>query len=84
VDRVDISKVCEEAGVHPSQLYRWQAQLFGSGAAIFERRNPGQHRALARAQERVSALEAKLQKKNEVLSEVMEEHVRLKKSVGES
>jgi transposase-like protein len=34
VDRVDISKVCEEAGVHPSQLYRWQAQLFGSGGGV--------------------------------------------------
>jgi hypothetical protein len=33
---------------------------------------------------KVSALEEKLARKNEVLSELMEEHVALKKSLGES
>lgn len=84
VDKVELSKVCEEAGAHPSQFYRWQAQLFSSGAAVFERRSPGQNRALVRAEEQVSVLEAKLQKKNEVLSELMEEHVHLKKTLGAS
>jgi hypothetical protein len=32
----------------------------------------------------VAALEEKLARKNEVLSELMEEHVALKKSLGES
>ena len=36
-----------------------------------------------KAQERISALEAKLRRKDEVLGELMEEHVALKKELGE-
>lgn len=83
VDKVELSKVCEEAGAHPSQFYRWQAMLFSEGAAVFERKTTGEKRQVVKAQELVATLEKKLQKKNEVLSELMEEHVRLKKSLGE-
>ena len=84
-DKEEISKVCEAEGIQPSQFYRWQAQLFSDGAAVFQRKNGGgEHRALKAAQEQVSALEQKLQKKHEVLSELLEEHVRLKKELGES
>ena len=83
VDKVDMSKVCEEAGAHPSQFYRWQAMLFSEGAAVFERKSAGEKREVARAEERVAVLEKKLERKNEVMAELMEEHVRLKKSLGE-
>jgi len=84
VDKVELSKVCEECGAHPSQIYRWQATLFGEGAAVFERKPGGEKRQVVQAQERLAVLEQKLQRKNEVLSELMEEHVRLKKSLGET
>jgi len=35
-------------------------------------------------QKKIEALEQKLQRKNEVLSELLEEHTRLKKELGES
>ena len=37
----------------------------------------------ARLEKKVAGLEAKISKKNDVLSELMEEHVSLKKSLGE-
>ena len=37
----------------------------------------------ARFEKQIDALETKLQRKNEVLSERMEEHIRLKKDLGE-
>ena len=83
VDKVDLSKVCEECGAHPSQFYRWQAMLFSEGAAVFERKSAGEKREVARVEERAAVLEKKLQRKNEVMAELMEEHVRLKKSLGE-
>lgn len=83
VDKADLSKVCEEYGAHPSQVYRWQAMLFSEGAAVFERKSAGEKREVARAEERVAVLEKKLERKNEVMAELMEEHVRLKKSLGE-
>jgi hypothetical protein len=36
-----------------------------------------------RFEKHIEALETKLQRKNEVLSELMEEHIRLKKDLGE-
>ncbi len=39
VDREDISKICEEEKIQSSQFYRWQAQLFEEGAAVFQRKN---------------------------------------------
>jgi transposase len=85
VDREPISKLCEEHGLAPSQIYYWQSQLFEAGAAVFDR-GKGQRQA-RRAEDakdqRIATLEAKLAKKNEVVAELMEEHVQLKKELGE-
>jgi transposase len=61
-------------------LYNWQKQFFENGAAAFEqvRSAPEKH------QERtIAALRDKIQRKNEVVAELMEEHVKLKKELGE-
>src|ERR1700733_11948150 len=85
VNKEDISKICQEQEIQPSQFYRWQAMLFEDGAAVFQRKNGNaERRELEAEQAKSAALEAKLQKKNEVLSELMEEHVRLKKELGVS
>lgn len=76
-----VSKVCEELKMQPSQLYQWQAQLFERGAAAFERED---RRERLGQLERIAALEAKVQRKDSVLSELLEEHVKLKKTLGES
>jgi transposase len=85
IDKVEVSKICQDEQIQPSQFYRWQAQLFTQGAAVFQRKNgDGARRERLDAQQKIEALEEKLSKKNEVLSELMEEHVRLKKELGES
>ena len=40
-------------------------------------------RKVSAEEEKITRLEAKLQQKNEVISELMEENIRAKKSVGE-
>lgn len=79
LDKVPVSQVCEEAGIQPAQFYVWQKQFFENGAAAFERN--GKPKADKR-EERIAALEAKLKRKDEVLGELMEEHVALKKELG--
>ena len=80
LEHVSVSKLCEEVGLQPTQFYQWQKQFFENGAAAFE----GNGRPkVDKSAERVAALEAKMQRKNEVLSELMEEHVALKKELGE-
>ncbi len=78
VEQLPVSKVCEEAGIKPTQFYQWQKQFFENGAAAFAR-----DRKADPAQERLAALEAKLRRKDEVLGELMEEYVALKKELGE-
>lgn len=80
VEKVAVSELCEEFGLHPTQLYQWQKQFFEQGAAAFERNGTPK---VDKAQERIAALEAKLRRKDEVLGELMEEHVALKKELGE-
>src|SRR6516162_822421 len=82
VEKVPVSDLCDELGIGPSQFYRWQKELFENGHAAFE--NNRKSKAVEDAeQRRIEQLEAKLLRKNEVLSELMEEHTKLKKELGE-
>lgn len=82
IDKVLISTVCEKHGLQPTVFYFWQKKLFEEGAVVFESK-AGANRQQAQEARRIEALEAKLQQKNEVLAELMGEHVALKKSLGQ-
>lgn len=79
LEKIPISDICEQYELRPTVFYRWQKQLFEQGARTFEVEK-NQDRSKAK---KILALEQKLQIKNEVLSELMEEHIRLKKNFGE-
>jgi transposase len=80
IEKVPISKICEEARLAPSLFHRWQEQLFLNAAlALGDRRAPER----SQDQQRIEKLEQKIQQKNEVLAELMTEHVALKKELGE-
>ncbi len=81
-DKAPVSDVCDEVGIHPTLFYRWQKELFEHGAAAFGRRgDDGPNRRL---EQKVAALRKKLADKDEVIAEIMESHLRLKKSLGET
>ncbi len=80
VEKVPVSDLCEEYQLQPTVFYRWQKDLFEKGALVFERPSSARPSAEGR---RLASLEAKLRRKNDVLAELMEEHVVLKKSLGE-
>lgn len=80
VDRVPVSDLCDEYHLQPTVFYRWQKEFFENGPAAFEKKHTRQNHA---EQKRIEQLEAKLRNKNDVLSELMEEHVKLKKDLGE-
>jgi transposase len=80
VEDVPISDLCDELGLQPTVFYRWQKEFFENGAAAFQQRNRTNHQA---EEERIAHLERKIQTKDEVLVELMAEHVALKKRVGE-
>src|SRR4030042_6542518 len=76
LDKVPVSVLCDEYSLQPTVFYRWQKQLFEQGAAAFRNTNDSQTKNL---KQQVVQLEDKLAKKDEVLGEVMEEYVALKK-----
>lgn len=81
VDKEAVSDLCEEYGLQPTVFYRWQKAFFENGAQAFQRAGD---RQTAKLKGRIAELEEKLAKKNEVLGEVMEEMVALKKTNGAS
>lgn len=80
VEGVAVSDLCDEYGLHPTVFYRWQQTLFEHASAAFERRSDAREQRLEREVERLTA---RLAKKDEVIGEIMAEHVALKKSLGE-
>lgn len=80
LEHVPISQICEEYKLQPTVFYRWQKQFFENGALAFISTTP---RVSSSSEKRIKALEDKLQRKNEVVAELMEDHVRLKKEFGE-
>ena len=86
LEGVPVSDLCDELEIHATQYYTWQKQLFENAALAFERRPnvANQRRQEAAAARKIAALEAKLQKKNEVVAELLEEHVELKKASSDN
>ena len=61
-------------------FYRWRKEFFENGSAALELRS---RRASDAKDRRIAPLQQKLQRKPEVLSELMEEHIKLKRELGE-
>ena len=78
-----VSDICQEHGLAVNLFYLWQKTSFENGTAAF-RNNGKRHKIAQGAKDRtIAALQDKLRRENEVLSELMEEHVLLKKELGE-
>jgi len=82
LENVPISEVCEKYQLTPTQFYQWQKTFFENGAAVFAK--TAGRRGVSQAEQRLAALENKLQRKDEVIAEIMAEHILLKKELGES
>ena len=87
IDRVPVSDLCDEYHLQPTIFYNWQKQFFEQGAAAFSRQSSNAKAAetteVSQLKEKLQRTEEKLQRKHEVLSELMEEHIQLKKELGE-
>ena len=80
VEKEPISRLCDEQGLQPTVFYRWQKEFFENGAAAFQAKARANHQA---EQGRIEYLAKQIQRKDEVLAQLMGEHIALKKSLGE-
>ena len=82
LEGLPVSTICDELGIAPTLFYRWQKEFFENGAAAFQsKQRPAVQ--VEEKQKRIEFLEKKVQTKDEVLAELMAEHIALKKSLGE-
>ena len=85
IEKVPVSTLCDKYKISPVNFYNWQRQLFENAEVCFDRKKNGanakrQDEAAAR---KIEQLEARLQSRNEVIAELLQEHVELKKELGE-
>jgi transposase len=86
VDKVPVSTLADELKIQPSLIHGWIKLVLDQAEAAFERSQPGRRphdRRVAQLEEQLAKTQQKLVKKNEVVAELMEEHVQLKKELGE-
>jgi transposase-like protein len=83
IDKVPVSDICERNGIAVTLFYLWQKTFFENGQAAFTANDRRRKSDSDAKDQQLADLQAKLQRKHEVLSELMEEHVQLKKALGE-
>ena len=75
-----VSDVAKENNIHPNMILNWKKEFLENAAMIFNRTRPD---ITEKAQQKkIDELEAKLQKKDEVIAEIAEENMMLKKTFG--
>lgn len=79
LDKMSVSEVCQKYDLQPTVFYRWQKQFFENGEKAFTAER-SKEKPL---KDKIEKLETKLANKNEVVSELMEAHIKLKKDLGE-
>jgi transposase len=83
VDKVPVSDLCEKHGLAVTNFYNWLKLFFDNGTAAFTANDKRRKNHADAKDQQIAQLEDKLHRKHETLSELMEEHVRLKKALGE-
>ncbi|MDQ3625307.1 MAG: transposase, partial [Verrucomicrobiota bacterium] len=81
IEHAPVSDLCDKHQIHPTLFYQWQKAFFENGAAAFARQQPRSQGS--KEQDKIQRLEAKLKQKDEVIAEIMAEHILLKKELGE-
>ena len=72
-----ISQVADNYGLHPNNIFKWRKQLFEGGVQTFQIKRSD---ISSKAEEhKITTLEDKLKQKDEVIAELAEELLGLKK-----
>ena len=80
VEQKAVSEICDKHKLHVTLFYRWLKEFFENGHHVFEktRKNDDIIR-----NKKLDKLEEKLRDKDSVIAELLEDHINLKKKLGE-
>ena len=76
---ISIPDLCEKYRIHPNQFYKWKKALFEGAVEYFSLKS----KSGQREKNQITKLESRLKDRNEVIVELLEENLSLKKSFGE-
>jgi transposase-like protein len=84
VDKVAVSDLCDEYKIQPNLFYIWQRQaLENLEKAMQAPEDRDAERRQAEQAAKIAMLEAKVARKDNIIAEISEEYVALKKTLGE-
>ncbi|MFO7890540.1 MAG: transposase [bacterium] len=72
---ISVPDICEKHRIHPNQFYRWKKEFFENAVEAFSRK-----RGRKKDKNKTSRLEEKLKDRNQVIAELLEENLKLKKA----
>ncbi len=75
---ISIADICEKYRIHPNQFYRWKKEFFENAVAIFATKRGRKNNDTTTME-----LENKIKERNEVIAELLQENLKLKKFSGE-
>jgi len=81
LEHVPVSDLCEKYEIKPSQYYQWQKLFFENGAEAFTSKRS---RSSQGKERQIEQLKDQLTHKDEIIAEVAEAFVTLKKQLGGS
>ena len=76
-NQVPVGKLCEQHNIHPNLFYLWKKELFAGALDTFSKKQS------SKADEvKLNRLEEKLKDKDSLISEIVEDNLRLKKKLN--
>ncbi len=80
-NQISISQLAEKSHVHVNDIYRWKKQLF-EGASSILKSKAGKPKLSNLLERKIDKLEKKLQQRDQVISEIVQENIELKKNLN--
>ena len=81
LEHMPVSGLCEKHQIKPSQYYQWQKLFFENGAEAFSSKRSTPSKA---KEHQIEQLKGQLAQKDDIIAEVAEAFVTLKKQLGAS
>lgn len=79
-DGKSVSDICDQFGITPPQFYEWKKQAFANLTKVFTKENS---REIKQSEQKIASLESETIRQNSVIAELLHEHLKLKKKLGE-
>ena len=79
LEKISVADLCDKHDIRPTVFYSWQKTMFENLGSLFQNKGDSRSLALERKNE---ALKKKIASKDEVIAEIMEDYVAVKKTLG--